>query len=282
MRCSRTILIRKKSGLLVRVPCGQCINCRLNRARQWSLRIMHESKKYPVNVFATLTYSDDYLPASGSLQIEDLQKFFKRFRKNRIDRKIRYFACGEYGDRTGRPHYHIAFFNVDFSDFSALRSAKGGGFQCLCVEWPYGLVHIGELTVDSANYVAGYILKKQTGKARKVYEDLGVQPPFCVMSRMPGIGHDFVEEYSEMLADKGYVVAKGFKYALPRYYKNFLEEAGFEKNSEVARKRREIELARSRKAKEQGKGYLQVLSDEEMQLEADARARASLFERNKV
>lgn len=276
--CYNTILVKDKHGILYRVPCGQCINCRMNKARQWSIRIMHEAKKYRQSAFVTLTYDDDHCPKDGSLNKKHLQDFFKRFRFNH-KKQVRYFACGEYGDRSFRPHYHVAFFNVGFSDFKNLKSSKGG-FMARSNEWPFGFVHVGDLTIDSANYVAGYVLKKQTGKNSQIYEDLGVEPPFCVMSRRPGIGFDYVEENREMLERNDFVVAKGVKYALPRYYKSKLNK--YLHSVDYLKRNKDKIKSDEEKAKRQGKDYWLILDDEEQQLKADARCRLSMKGRNDV
>uniref|UniRef100_A0AAU8B5M2 Replication initiator protein n=1 Tax=Dulem virus 90 TaxID=3145801 RepID=A0AAU8B5M2_9VIRU len=280
MICSSTILVNDKHGILKRVPCGQCINCRLNRAWDWSVRIMHEAKKHDESVFLTLTYDDDHLPENGSLVVSDLQKFFKRFRKAH-KRKVRYFACGEYGDKTFRPHYHVAFFNVGYGDFIPLPLKSGKeGLMCKCSEWPFGHVHVGDLTTDSANYVAGYILKKQTGKNAHFYKDLGLVPPFCVMSRRPGIGYDYFMDHKDTFENNGFVVAKGVKRGLPRYYKDFLMMTA--KRIEQFKKSFDAELARRQKAEKQGKSYVQVFYDEEMQRQNDSLARLKLKKRDSV
>ena len=114
MRCTKPIRlmhlnhVEYPDGLLV--PCGKCLACRIARRQEWSMRVIHELAGYKDAVFLTLTYSDDHLPDNGSLVVADLQKFFKRLRKQYAKRnngiKLRYYACGEYGDRHGRPHYH--------------------------------------------------------------------------------------------------------------------------------------------------------------------------------
>lgn len=100
----------------VQIACGQCIGCRLDKARAWAIRCVHESSLYRSNIFVTLTYDNDHLPLYNSLSKRDLQLFFKRLRKHFPDVKIRYFACGEYGEQFQRPHYHAIIFNLDFAD----------------------------------------------------------------------------------------------------------------------------------------------------------------------
>ena len=100
----------------VQLPCGQCIGCRLEKSRQWAMRIAHESSLYDQNCFLTLTFSDEHLPQNLSVSKRDLQLFMKRLRKHFAPRKIRFFQCGEYGELNMRPHYHSILFNVDFPD----------------------------------------------------------------------------------------------------------------------------------------------------------------------
>ena len=88
------------------VPCGHCLACRIARTREWTVRLLHESEFWEDTIFVTLTYDDEHLPSDRSLVPRDLTLFFKRLRKDLGDRKIKYYACGEYGDTFGRPHYH--------------------------------------------------------------------------------------------------------------------------------------------------------------------------------
>ena len=96
----------------VTVPCGQCIGCRLERSRQWAIRCYHEASMYERNSFVTLTYDDESLPLGGTLVFRDFQLFMKRLRKQ-YGAGIRFYACGEYGEKFGRPHYHVCLFNFE-------------------------------------------------------------------------------------------------------------------------------------------------------------------------
>ena len=214
MKClNGGIYVRAKGpiGNPVLVPCGQCIACRLNKARAWSIRCMHEARYHADNTFLTLTYDSDHLPASGSLVKSDLQKFFKRLRKRGY--LYRYYACGEYGDVGGRPHYHAILFGVSSRELRAQRDLA----DC----WRFGMLHFGDVTIDSSNYVAGYVIKKQTGKEGKAYyKSKGLLAPFCLMSRRPGIGAQWRDEFGMDAVKRGFVTAKGKQYGLPRYYKD--------------------------------------------------------------
>ena len=120
MKCTRPTKFETTNGIYVN--CGQCISCRINRRTEWYTKLMLEWQTWGEGCFTTLTYNQEELPESthfkgGSLQKKDLQDFLKRFRKYYQEtygyRKLRYFAVGEYGDKSKRAHYHILMFNVD-------------------------------------------------------------------------------------------------------------------------------------------------------------------------
>ncbi|QCQ84634.1 replication initiator protein [Blackfly microvirus SF02] len=199
---------KSENGIGIRIPCGQCVGCRLERARQWTMRIMHEKRLHSVSSFLTLTYDNDHLPLGGTLVKRDLQLFFKRLRKVTGD-GLRFFACGEYGDFNLRPHYHALLLNFDFMDKLRIgENARGDVLYTSkkCSElWPQGHNWIGTVTVDSAAYVARYVMKKMTGdKAQEYYTEYDSDgrcyerlPEFTVMSRRPGIGTGWYDKYGE-------------------------------------------------------------------------------------
>lgn len=158
--------------------CGQCLPCRLNRRRLWTHRILLESMCHGDSVFVTLTYDDKNLPADGSLDYVELKNFIKRLRSSLDSIKIRYYAVGEYGDKSWRPHYHLAIFGIGESFTSLIEKCWGKGFA-----------YVGSLTFDSAQYIAGYVTKKLNGRDSMSLEALdGRQPERALMSRKPGIG----------------------------------------------------------------------------------------------
>lgn len=183
MRCSKPFLTTNAA-----FPCGQCESCRRNRRRVWTHRIMLEASCHENNSFVTLTYGDGKVPAGGSLVPRDLQLFIKRLRRNSLCPPIRYFACGEYGDKSARPHYHAALFG--YPSCQAVGIVRG---DCSCQPcsvvretWGYGHVMLGELSICSAAYIAGYVVKKWTRKDEPALE--GRHPEFARMSRNGGIG----------------------------------------------------------------------------------------------
>ncbi len=205
------------------VPCGQCVGCRLERSRQWAIRISQEASLYDKNCFITLTYSDQYCPKS--LYLRHFQLFMKRLRK-KYGNGIRFFHCGEYGDLNGRPHYHAALLNFDFLDKKLYYSNNGFNYylsESLSDLWPYGIHLISDLTYDSAGYIARYVLKKITGDAAAdAYKDK--KPPYVTMSRRPGIGYPWIEKYLENVYNNDRVVVKGHESLPPRYYDSILKD----------------------------------------------------------
>lgn len=222
------------------VPCGNCIACRLNHSRMWSLRIMHEASTWENNIFLTLTYDEEHLPVDKSIHKEEIQLFMKRLRKALAPRVIRFFASGEYGSKYSRPHYHLILFNVskDDSVFKGLRySPKHQGYDGQCSVWNKGRVSVDPVNINTANYVAKYCLKKVKGKgAKQHYADLGIEPEFCLMSRDPGIGLVYMLDNAGKFVYDKFIKVSGVKYPLPRYYEDKLfadckEERSLEKNN---------------------------------------------------
>lgn len=217
------------------LPCGQCIGCRVERSRQWALRCVHEAQMHGANCFVTLTYSDENLPGDGGLHVEDWQKFAKRLRKS--VGAFRFFHCGEYGDANRRPHYHACLFGLDFSDDRVLlrRSGEHSLFVSPLLTRTWGLGHcsVGDLTYESAAYVARYVCKKLTGpegevEYSRVDESTGevtrVCAPYVTMSRRPGVGSTWFEKFSAEVYPSDEVVHKGRRFRPPRFYDGKLSE----------------------------------------------------------
>lgn len=207
------------SGVPVVVPCGQCIGCKLERSRQWAMRCMHEKRMHADSAFLTMTYDEKHLPARGSLVKRDLQLFMKRLRLKRSS-GLRFFACGEYGETTGRPHYHVLLFNTSFPDMRFWKQA-GENPLYASVEldglWKNGNCLIGEVTFDSCAYVARYCTKVITGDRAEAHYR-GREKEFTVMSRRPGIGFAYYQRYGSEAYKHDSVVVNGFEVGLPRYY----------------------------------------------------------------
>ena len=231
------------------LPCGQCTECRLEKSKDWAIRCMHESQMHPQNHFITLTYSDENLPRNNSLDPGQLKNFIKKVRK---DRKFRYFACGEYGDKTGRPHYHAILFGLELDDLEYYKTENENQLftsKYLDSKWKHGHVIVGNVTFESCAYVARYILKKQNGENfAKRYVDLQTgellqEPEFVRMSNRPGIGFDFYRKYMADIYQKGtdgtVYIRGGIPCKTPRYYDNQFEKDHPERMAEIKLKREE-------------------------------------------
>lgn len=188
------------------VGCGQCMACRVNRRRIWVHRLMLEAALHGDNTFATVTYSDENLPTLvggiPTLQPAALQQFLKRLRKAFEPRRLRFYAVGEYGDATQRPHYHLALFGYPNCAYGNSRYSHSRRDCCPACDmlrdaWGNGNVFLGELNDATASYVAGYVLKKMTSKDDGRLG--GRHPEFARMSNRPGIGADMMHEVASTL-----------------------------------------------------------------------------------
>lgn len=236
------------------LPCGQCIGCRLKHSKQWAVRCVHESQLHQYNSFVTLTYSDENLPKYGTLIKKHVQDFIKKLRYHSqtneniktqniltdLHKPIRYYYCGEYGEKQCRPHYHICAFNLDFGDKIKWKQQGDNTYYIsptLEKIWDLGHTIIGSLNYKSAAYVARYIMKKQTGKGSEIYyentdektgEIIEIQREYTNMSRRPGIGKTWYEKYHKDLYPDNFVVIEGKKLSVPRYYQNQHEKLEYE------------------------------------------------------
>lgn len=203
--------------------------------------------------FITLTFSPEALEERNnppSLDVSEFQRFMKRLR-HQYGEGIRFFHCGEYGDKNKRPHYHALLFGVDFSDKELFRQRDGVRLYIsdnLSKLWPYGHATIGDVTFESAAYVARYVMKKQRGEGAKEHysnwidpitgEITEVKPEYATMSRRPGIGKSWFEQYKDDVYPNDYCVIRGHEVPPPRYYDELLKEYYPEEYEEVKAKRK--------------------------------------------
>lgn len=238
------------------LPCTKCLGCRLEKSKEWALRCWHESQLHVHNSFVTLTYDDAHLPPNGSLVPKDLKAFFKKLRYH--IGPFRYYACGEYGDKTNRPHYHVLLFGYAFPDRTFWRKTKHGHLifrsQELEAIWTKGNSDIGTVSFQSAGYVARYIIKKQNGEyGYREYaipdpatgEIVGSKvPPFTRMSLKPGIGYWYYNKHKTDFFPHDYaVMPNGKETAVPTYYRELLRREDPELYEELRAER--VEKAKS-------------------------------------
>jgi len=162
--------------------------CRINKRRVWTARLSLELYSHYEACFVTLTYSDENLPPGNTVRKRDLQLFLKRLRKAHEPATLRFFGVGEYGERTGRAHYHVILYGLGPNDHAAINAA-----------WALGNIHIGSVTRESCSYVAGYTTKKLTNPKDKRLLP-GQEPEFALMSRNPGIGKKAADNLGSQLS----------------------------------------------------------------------------------
>lgn len=222
----------------VEVPCGGCIGCRLKRSRAWAMRCMHEASLHDANSFLTLTYDEKHLPMRGQLHYPHFQTFMKQLRKRY---KVSFYMCGEYGD-DGRPHYHAIIFGHGFPDKKRIRELDSGCTIYRSAEleklWKHGYSSIGNVTFESAGYVARYCMKKITGHlAMQHYErhdEYGPYqqiPEFAHMSLNPAIGKRWLEKWHTDVFPADYCIVDGRKVEVPTYYDKLYETIDSDQNN---------------------------------------------------
>lgn len=218
----------------VEVPCGNCQGCRVRRTGDWVIRNLWELvANNGVAFFATLTFADEHLPDDYSVDARHLQLFMKRLRARFPGLVIRFFAVGEYGereDKTMRPHYHVLIYGVVPDDLEQIEVSQRGlpqwSSETISSLWGQGRVVLGTVDPSSISYVAGYIFDKLSGERGEAYyagrvhavtgQVCDVRPPFNVMSRRPGIGMCFWEEFQHSDAQHDFIVRDGRKRAMPK------------------------------------------------------------------
>lgn len=248
------------------LPCGKCIGCKAAERKNWAIRLELEAKKYENNYFITLTYNNENLKIPdhygytienkeypltsttyvytnennwrdwrGTLDKKDLSRFMDSFRHYLIRKYnwtgCRFYGVGEYGDRYGRPHYHIILMNCPQLQLEPrgqnlkTRLPKYTNKEIEHV-WGKGFIEIGEVTWESISYVAGYCNKKRYGNdKKKYYGERGQEPIFANMSRRPGIGKEYynlkgydIYDFDEIINSKGNPVKP------PRYFDKLMDK----------------------------------------------------------
>lgn len=250
-------------GSIFQIACGQCWGCRLERSRIWAIRCMHESQSHKHNQYVTLTY--EKTPNNNSLHKPDLVNFWKRLRSR--GHKFKYYACGEYGDSTHRPHYHAIIFGLNITDKTFYRSSNGNTLYnsaSLQRVWTHGNVIIGNVTFESCAYVSRYIMKKTLGKnAKNDYQIIDTQtgeiignitPEFTTMSK--GIGKEWFNKYKSDVYQEGTdgttIIRNGIQTKSPLYYDELFKKESVqnEEKLQVIKKRRQQKVNKKENTRE--------------------------------
>lgn len=235
-----------------KVPCKWCAGCQETYSKEWATRCMLEASQYKHNYFITLTYDENHIPKDdelvnkktgeifqndnweqGHLLSKDLQDFNKRvrehWRKNYGHTGIRFYASGEYGGQTKRPHYHMIMFNlpIPLEELKIYKIKEGHilwNCDILTEKWGKGFVGLAEVNWDTCAYTARYVMKKLKGKIddEKYYEQ-GMTPEFVRMSRKPGIGLQYFTENFQKIYRNDEIILAGHKEKIqpvkpPKYF----------------------------------------------------------------
>lgn len=254
---------------VIKLPCGCCTACRINRSAEWANRCLMELQYHDQAWFCTFTYDDLHVPMTYypdpetgeaipamTLRKRDSQLLLKRIRKEFADDQIRFFGCGEYGDKTHRPHYHIILFGLHLDDLIPYKTQKLGDTFCTYYNsprlqrcWKNGYVVVGNVTWESCAYTARYVMKKQYGKAAEFYELHNIEPEFNHMSRKPGLGYQYFLDHPDCFKYEEINVSTptgGKNFRPPKYFEKKYQE---EKPDEYAKmKQRRLQQALKRQA----------------------------------
>lgn len=223
----------------MKVPCGCCVACRINETTDWSIRALFELHDFDTASFVTLTYNEENYPKNGSLDKRFLQEYFDELQhkyKYRTGKKLRFFACGEYGEHTHRSHYHAIIYGLNpdpFNKNNPDRKLIADSWHYCDKEMFYWNNHnynknaINFCTRETIQYVAGYVQKKLKSYNGEFYQKMGIEPPFKIQSK--GLGLNYALENAEMLRENGYTWYNGKKVRIPRYFR---EKLGITKDFE--------------------------------------------------
>uniref|UniRef100_A0AAU8B902 Replication initiator protein n=1 Tax=Dulem virus 104 TaxID=3145581 RepID=A0AAU8B902_9VIRU len=292
----------------VQIPCGKCIGCRLDYAKQWANRLMLEAQYHDEAYFVTLTYDDAHVPRTWysdpetgeaqqalTLKKRDFQLFMKRLRKwqdgicnnDNCDRdsSIRYFAAGEYGSKTYRPHYHAIIFNLHLDDLVfwkynelghayytsesleriwAVRNPERGVLSPLT---RLGMVVVAKVTWETCAYTARYTAKKNNTAGDDFFETFNMEKPFTLMSRRPGIGRQYYNDHPDMFDFNTINIPTadgGRKVPIPKYFNNLFDVDFPERSAELkAIRKRQSEICQVLKLSQTDLDYESLLQVEE-------------------
>lgn len=208
------------------------------------MRCTHEASQHKRNCFITLTYDDEHLPHRGQLTHKHFQDFLKRLRKQIAPNRVRFYMGGEYGSKNFRPHYHACLFGHDFDDKKYLTTTDAGGkiytSAKLTSIWGKGYASIGELTFESAAYIARYCLQKVTGEAAewhyRRWDDEGIyqqEPEYNSMSLKPGIGATWLHKYHSDVYTGDFVIINGKECRAPKYYDKLFDKINPDKLDQI-------------------------------------------------
>lgn len=247
---AKSVMFKFKGEPDMLLPCKKCEGCKLDLAREWSLRLYHESLIHKENCFVTLTYDDEHLPKNGGLHHRDFQLFLKRLRK-KFGNDISFFMCGEYGEQTHRAHYHAILFGYYPADAQIHRIQDKFRYytsETLEKLWGKGNTLTTEFTQANARYCANYCQKKQLPNKpfqdRYIYTDENGDGQvrdfeYAKMSTRPAIGTRWAEKHTDWALNGYFIDDQGKKAGIPKLYREILKESDPDLYDQLLVKRRE-------------------------------------------
>lgn len=198
--------------------CGKCYACLSNRRRSWLFRLQNESLDSVITLFCTLTYND--VSCDGYVHKDHLQKFFKKLRHYE---EFKYYAIGEYGTKTQRPHYHCVIFFKSAPDSYPLDNLSRVIDYC----WSQGHVSVSRAHYRRLNYVLHYHVRPKEINGKKT---------FSLYSKALGIGFLTRDYLHYLMATNSSVIHdfNGNIYVVPRYYRKKLKDIAFIGNTSTS------------------------------------------------
>lgn len=287
-----------ESGYDLLLPCGQCTSCRIQKSREWANRLMMELEDHDEAWFLTLTYNNEHgrlaVDDQGvckewlTLRKEDFQLFMKRLRKA-TGQKLRYYACGEYGSETFRPHYHAIIFGLHLNDLQVYKKSPDGFVyynspslqRCWSImetklsndgtsyreAVPLGFAVVANVTWETCAYTARYVMKKLKGPEAEFYERFNIEAPWTLMSRKPGIARQWYDDHPDCYEFDSINVSTpsgGKKFRPPKYFDKLFDVDNPEKSAEVKALRRKLaDELKASKLSRTSVSYLELLQIEE-------------------
>lgn len=279
------------------IPCRKCYGCREDSAKMWTDRLLIEYQNHEQSWFLTLTYDDQHLPYSQAvdkygvmyddptLRKKDLQDFFKRlrsyydskaFQSVHGKRHLMYYAAGEYGFETKRPHYHAIVFDLFLDDLQEWKRRDGFIYyssKILEDIWSNGFVSVAKVNRETCAYTCRYVMKKAMGDEKEVYLSKGLEPEFQLMSKRPAIARTFYDENVSGKQDRFYVNKihyltgpdqEPISFNIPRYFDLLTEKENSDIILSVKEKRKKVgRAAQKLKELQSSKPYEEILLAEE-------------------
>lgn len=242
----------------IEIGCGTCVNCKANKALDWSIRMTCESMMYPAvdiyaddldeghrNWFVTLTYDEVWCPRSHknlslrTLEHDHVSSFVKRLRRyfeyHYPDHPpLRVYSGSEYGEKSHRPHYHLIIFDMLLKDVKYFyKNFQGDRFytsKILQDKWKFGNVVASPFSMQNALYTSSYTSKKLYGqKGKEIYNEAGLEPESSRMSRATGIGMPYFYAYQDKIFPNGSVtLPNGHVFPPPKVFVTKYEEIASE------------------------------------------------------